>query len=467
MIKILVDKIADRIRWGYLTAFIILLITYIVSFVYTQNLMKQSRLVNHAKEVIYGLENLVGFVARSESAAKGYIITGRKEILQKYNQSKSNADSAYRSVKLLLTENTQQQKNLDTLNTLIIGEYAWLEQIFKIFDSTHTISSQVLIAEDQVIQRMSGVEIFTMHMQNNERQLLQSRNMEVTKYSKIIKVIIIISLFVAIVLTLYSIITFTRENKEKRKANLEAIAYRKQLEVRVKELAELNKELIELRNIEKFAATGRISRTIAHEVRNPLTNINLAVDQIRSEVPQGKEVNLLLEMISRNSRRINQLINDLLHATRITELCFVKCTINEVLENSLSYALDRIELKHITVEKNYDDHICQVMVDKDKIEMAFLNIIINAIEAMDDHGMLKITIERKNERCIVKISDNGRGIAKEDLDRLFEPYFTTKERGSGLGLTHTQNIIFAHNAGITVQSEPGKGTSVTISIALA
>jgi signal transduction histidine kinase len=467
MIKILVDKIADRIRWGYLTAFIILLITYIVSFVYTQNVMKQSKLVNHANEVIHGLENLGGFVTQSESAARGYIITGRREIPQKYNQSKSYAASAYRSVKLLLSDNPQQQKNLDTLNTLIIGEYAWLEQVFKIFDSTRTISSQVLIAEDQGIELMSEVENFTMHMQNNERQLWQSRNMEVTKYSKIIKVIIIISLFVAIVLTLYSIITFTRENKEKRKANLEAIAYRKQLEMRVEELAAANSELRELRNIEKFAATGRISRTIAHEVRNPLTNINLAVDQIRGEVPQGKEVNLLLEMISRNSQRINQLINDLLHATRITELCFVKCPINEVLENSLSYALDRIELKHITVEKNYDAHIYQITVDKDKIEMAFLNIIINAIEAMDNHGMLKITTERKNERCIVKITDNGRGMAKEDLDRLFEPYFTTKERGSGLGLTHTQNIIFAHNAGITVQSQPGKGTSVTISMALA
>ena len=466
MIKLIVDKIADRIRWGYLTAFIILLVTYIVSFVYTQNVMKQSKLVNHANEVIHDLENLVGFVTQSESAAKGYIITDKKEILQKYYQSKKNADSVYRRLKLLITDNPVQQKSLDTLNFHINEEFAWIERVFKMFDSMHTISSQILIAEDQGIQRMSVVENFTMQMQNNEKQLWQNRNTQLTKYSKTIKVIIIVSLFVAVLLTLYSIITFNRENKEKRKANLKTIAYRKQLEMRVDELAALNEELIELRNIEKFAATGRISRTIAHEVRNPLTNINLAVDQIKSEAPQGKEVDLLLEMISRNSGRINQLISDLLNATRTTELCFIKHPIKEVLEDSLSFALDRIELKHINVAKNYDGNICQVMVDKDKIEIAFLNIIVNAIEAMDDFGTLKISIEIKNERCIVTIADNGRGIVKEDLGRLFEPYFTTKERGSGLGLTNTQNIILAHNGSIMMQSELGKGTSVTVSLAL-
>src|SRR5665213_3335537 len=201
MIKLIVDKIADRIRWGYLTAFIILLVTYIVSFVYTQNVMKQSKLVNHANEVIHDLENLVGFVTQSESAAKGYIITDKKEILQKYYQSKKNADSVYRRLKLLITDNPVQQKSLDTLNFHINEEFAWIERVFKMFDSMHTISSQILIAEDQGIQRMSVVENFTMQMQNNEKQLWQNRNTQLTKYSKTIKVIIIVSLFVAVLLT--------------------------------------------------------------------------------------------------------------------------------------------------------------------------------------------------------------------------------------------------------------------------
>jgi signal transduction histidine kinase len=170
-------------------------------------------------------------------------------------------------------------------------------------------------------------------------------------------------------------------------------------------------------------------------------------------------------MISRNSRRINQLISDLLDSTRISELKYIKSSINDVLDSSLEFASDRIELKQILVAKDYDRNICPVLVDVEKIKIAFLNIIINAIEAMDDCGTLHLSTETRNNRCIVKITDTGKGLSKEDLGRLFEPYFTTKENGTGLGLTNTQNIILAHNANINVESELGKGTSFTISFA--
>jgi signal transduction histidine kinase len=222
-------------------------------------------------------------------------------------------------------------------------------------------------------------------------------------------------------------------------------------------------ELIELRNIEKFAVTGRISRTIAHEVRNPLTNINLATEQLKSEVPESEDINLLFEMISRNSNRINQLISDLLNSTRTSELTHVKASLNDVIDKSLEFATDRIDLKQIKVIKNYDKDIYPVLVDQDKLIIALLNIIVNSIEAMEDKGTLQIVTETKNDKCVATITDNGRGMSKGDLGRLFEPYFTTKEKGTGLGLTNTQNIILAHNANIRVESELNKGTSFIIS----
>jgi signal transduction histidine kinase len=467
MIKNIVDKIADRTRWGYLAAFIILLISYIVLFVSTQNLVKQSNLVNHSNEVIHGLDNIVGFVTQCESAARGYIITDRKELLIKYIVSRNNADSALRNIKLLTVDNPQQQANIDSLNVLMKDKFAWLENVLSIYDSTHTITNKILNSRGQGILKMNLVENFVHYTQNVERELSRHRNSQLTKYSKIIKGITVISLAVAILLTVYSIFTFTNENKAKLEASEKATAYRQQLEMRIDELAALNLELIELRTIEKFAATGRISRTIAHEVRNPLTNINLAVEQLRNEIPPNKDLDLLFEMISRNSNRINQLIGDLLNATRVSELQYVKVSINDILDNSLEFAMDRIELKQINVIKDYDKDICPVLVDQEKIEIAFLNIIVNAVEAMEDHGTLHLSTETKNNRCVIKIRDTGKGMSKGDLGRLFEPYFTTKEKGTGLGLTNTQNIILAHNANIKVESELGKGASFTISFAFA
>lgn len=313
---------------------------------------------------------------------------------------------------------------------------------------------------------MVRVENFVHKIQNEERKLGASRYGRVTRYSDTIKIFNIISLIMAILLTFYSILTFNKENKAKREASQKATAFREQLQMRVNELAALNLELIELRNMEKFAVTGRISRTIAHEVRNPLTNINLATEQLRSEIPPDEDVSLLFDMISRNSNRINQLISDLLNSTRTTELNFIKCSINDLLDSSLELAQDRIQLKQIKVIKNYQADICQVLADPEKIKIAFLNVIVNAIEAMDEYGTLEISTETKNKRCITTIRDNGKGMSKADVGRLFEPYFTTKEKGTGLGLTNTQNIVLSHNAHISATSEPGTGTIFTISFDL-
>ena len=467
MIKNIVDKIADRTRWAYLGAFIILLISYIISFVSTQNLMKQSGLVNHSNQIIHGLDNVVGYVTQCESAARGYVITNRSELLVKYMVSRNNADSALKSVKALVGDNKSQQQNIDSLKVLIHNKFSWVEHVLAMFNTTHTITDRITESTNTGIMRMNNIENYSRYVQNEERELWKQRNTRLATYSTIIKIFTIISLIVAILLTFYSIVTFNKENRAKLEAGNKAKAYQAQLEMRVNELASLNLELVELRNIEKFAATGRISRTIAHEVRNPLTNINLATEQLKNEVAESEDANILFDMISRNSNRINQLISDLLNSTRTSDLAYQKASINDVIDRSLEFAIDRIELKQIEVIKNYDPEICPIMVDQEKLIIALLNIIVNSVEAMTEQGVLILTTENKNDRCVVTITDNGKGMSKEDVSRLFEPYFTTKEKGTGLGLTNTQNIILAHQGNITVESETGKGTSFVISFKFA
>lgn len=458
----IVDKIADRIRWGYLTAFILLLSSYILTFYTTQKLLNQAGSVNHTNIVINNLDILFSTIKDAESGVRGYLIMKDEKFLDVYKKSRHTIDSLYNNLDIL-TANEMQQRRLDTLKTLVDSKFNALSSalvLFKINQNEVSDSMRWLTYSGKTT--MDTIRVLMTQMQNEEKAQILTKSEKLGTFSNAIKIINIASLIVAILLSFYSILTFNKENRAKKEADKQAAAFRSQLEVRIAELDALNKELVELRGMEKFAVTGRISRTIAHEVRNPLTNINLAAEHIRSELPSNPEIELLIDMITRNGNRINQLISDLLNSTRETHLNFQKVSINDLLDSSLEYARDRLELKNIHVIKHYASDLCPVMADIEKINIAFLNIIINAIEAMQQNGTLTIRTAHKNDRCVVTITDNGRGMNKEQLSKLFEPYFTTKENGTGLGLTNTQNIILSHKAAIFAESEEGKGTSFTI-----
>ena len=130
-------------------------------------------------------------------------------------------------------------------------------------------------------------------------------------------------------------------------------------------------------------------------------------------------------------------------------------------------AMDRITLKNVTVEKNFADDICDVPVDENKMKTALLNIILNAVEAVPDKGgIIKINGRKEGDKCIIEIQDNGHGIASENIGKLFEPYFTIKEGGMGLGLATAHNIIQSHGGTIEVESELNKGTKFAIGLKL-
>jgi len=149
------------------------------------------------------------------------------------------------------------------------------------------------------------------------------------------------------------------------------------------------------------------------------------------------------------------------------QLEIVPVNINQLLDEALELAQDRIELNHIKVEKYYDKDICEIQVDKEKIKLAFLNIIVNAVEAMkNDTGILELRTFKQRNKCVVEIKDNGIGMDEETMQKLFEPYFTGKPKGNGLGLTHTQNIILNHKGSIHVRSKPGNGSAFIVTLNL-
>jgi PAS domain S-box-containing protein len=178
-------------------------------------------------------------------------------------------------------------------------------------------------------------------------------------------------------------------------------------QVMIKDLTTLRIKEEETRNLKRFSATGRIARIMAHEVKNPLTNITLSADQLRTELPESviKESGDLIDIIHRNCTRINQLVSELLQSTRFAELQMGKHSINQLLEDALDMARDRINLKKIRVENAFSYDICDIELDAERVKIAFLNLIVNAIEAMEpEKGILKIVTSVKDGKCIIEIT---------------------------------------------------------------
>lgn len=217
--------------------------------------------------------------------------------------------------------------------------------------------------------------------------------------------------------------------------------------------------------IEKLGATGRLVRTLAHEVRNPLNNINMSVEQLMQnpeEVPQT-EFPMFLDIIQRNSKRIGNIITELLDTSRPTDLVFDVCSLQSIMDDSIAEALDRITLQHVNMQIRYANEPCHIMANKEKLKIVFLNIIINGVEAVEPvTGEISIAIDSTKDVHTITIKDNGCGIPEENISRLFEPYFTSKRNGMGLGLAASLNILQSHKANIDVTSVVKQGTTFRI-----
>lgn len=209
---------------------------------------------------------------------------------------------------------------------------------------------------------------------------------------------------------------------------------------------------------EKLASTWRLASTLAHEVRNPLSTIQMSVEQIdESHIKEDDKP--LLEIISRNSKRINTLITHLLESSRPDEFRLEAVDIRRVLEESVQTAKDRAGLQGIQMVIELPPDSCLVAANAERLKLAFMNILVNAIEAVEPgNGKINVTLHKAEQHFIIDLADNGCGIPKENIANLFEPYFTSKKSGIGLGLAATLNIIKAHSGEIEVTSDPSHGT---------
>jgi len=208
---------------------------------------------------------------------------------------------------------------------------------------------------------------------------------------------------------------------------------------------------------------GKFIYTLVHEIRNPLTNINLATE-ILKQMARDKDQEMYVDIIMRNSARIKDIVANLLTTRHTNGMKPKTHSVRYLLEEVLLINEDRFMLKNITVRKNLSTCDFKINLNISKVKIALTNIIINAIEAMPaKNGLLEVTTKILNGACFIVIKDNGIGINKENLKNIFNPNFTNKPGGMGLGLSVTQSILNSNHIGVNVRSELGEGTRFILS----
>ena len=195
-----------------------------------------------------------------------------------------------------------------------------------------------------------------------------------------------------------------------------------------------------------------------HELRNPLNNIALSVEMLES-LTDDKDLKIYLDIITRSSARMSGLINELLKPKEEEAVLPQKHSIQQLLDEVVEITKDSIALKNIAVIKDYDTEDARIFFDRPKLKIALTNIIVNAIDAMTPgKGELRLMARSTANRYRVQIEDNGCGIIKKYMSKIFKPYFTLKPGGIGLGLAATYDILRSNRVELHVESEEGEGT---------
>ena len=215
---------------------------------------------------------------------------------------------------------------------------------------------------------------------------------------------------------------------------------------------------------ERLAFTGRIAASIAHEIRNPLGNVSLAAQQLKKAYSEDSPWSKHIEVIIRNTERINFLITELLNCARPPELNIRPHDLYGIIENVLDSMKNRLSTQGIKVINKFDAKSSIINVDSEHINRVFLNIIVNSVEAMPKSGIMTISTNIEGDFFVVKIQDTGVGISEEDIIKIFDPFFSTKRMGVGLGLSIVYGIVVSHGGEISVESVWKKGTVFTISL---
>lgn len=217
---------------------------------------------------------------------------------------------------------------------------------------------------------------------------------------------------------------------------------------------------------EKLSSLGRMAAGIAHEINNPLGGILLFSSRMIKKLPADSPLREGLDVIVREAQRCKNIIQDLLEFSRARQPQKVTASVNEVIEKALCILKNEFQLHHISVDKKLSDDIPNFALDTSLMQQVFVNLLLNAMEAIQDNGMISVSSQIGADRDAVEIlvEDTGCGIPMDIVDKMFDPFFSTKPQGTGLGLAVSYGIVQNHKGHIRVSSKPGEGARFTVEL---
>ncbi|MBN1484989.1 MAG: GAF domain-containing protein, partial [Chloroflexia bacterium] len=228
------------------------------------------------------------------------------------------------------------------------------------------------------------------------------------------------------------------------------------------QMDELKRTQAQLVQSAKLAAVGELAAGVAHELNNPLTGVlgyaEIAMIELEPEHPSYKD----LQGIRAEALRASRIVRHLLQFSRQSEPKRTPADINQVTRQTLDVIRYHLQTSNVQVEESYEADLPPLSLDEGQIRQVLLNLITNAFQAMPQGGQLRICSERRGDQIGISISDTGEGIAKDNLERIFDPFYSTKPSGTGLGLSVSLGIVQEHGGRITVESQPGQGSTFTV-----
>jgi signal transduction histidine kinase len=209
----------------------------------------------------------------------------------------------------------------------------------------------------------------------------------------------------------------------------------------------------------RLSASGRLTRGVAHEVKNPINAIVLHLQLLQNKLAQQEpDTRRHVDIIDSEIRRLDRVIQTLVDFTRPRDLHLEEMDLHRLLDDVVILAARDAEQHGVTLERHMPDEPLPVKADADLMKQAFLNVVINGVQAMPNGGLLTISARRENDVIVAEVQDQGAGIPKELHDKVFELYFTTKKEGSGIGLAQTYQIMQWHYGSVDFESAETTGT---------
>jgi len=213
-----------------------------------------------------------------------------------------------------------------------------------------------------------------------------------------------------------------------------------------------------------MSSLGEMVSGISHEIRNPLGIIRSSAELLKKKVASFDPSNTIPDIIVEESSRLNNIITDFLNFAKPKMPGFAKCHVEEILEKNIKYLSSQAESQGYIIKKHHDKNLPTIMADFDMLYQAFLNLLINAIQAMQNGGTIYVKISSTGDAVTILIEDEGEGIPDNLTEKIWDPFFTTKEKGTGLGLVIVKNIIEAHGGSIELENRSAGGVRAKVKL---